>query len=298
MNNTQKGAQTGQTRQIRQIRDTDDRTMQLDSVGPQFGKGPGNAPVMPELPAEGGDGPVFVDESGRRGKKFRRLGWVLGAVCACYAAMLVASLIGGSSIAPGLFLPGVPTAEEKADKVKSEPTPDPSVPKPDSIPPVSGDQQPDPGGALVPGTNDKVPAGDAEKPDPKDSPAGTKPPTVPGKAAGGAVAAGGAGAAAAGGAAAGGAAAGGAPGGGAGTPGGTPGGGTPGGGTPGGAGAGDAGTPGGAGDADAGTPGGAGDADAGTPGGAGDAGTPGGAADSGAADGGETPIDPPIPPVQ
>jgi hypothetical protein len=171
----QKGAETGQTRQIRQIRDVDDRTMQLDSLGPEFARRGRPEPVLPELSVEGGDGPVFVDESGRRGKKFRRLGWVLGAICAVYAVMLVASLIGGNSFAPGLLIPGE-KSEEKAESVKSEPSPTPSVPKAGDLPPVGGNQLPGGRTSQTPGANGKVPAGDAKLPDTKNTPAGTKPP--------------------------------------------------------------------------------------------------------------------------
>lgn len=50
--------------------------------------------------------PVFVDGSGRRGRQLRRFGWLMGIVCAVYAVVLVASLLGADARAPWLPLPG------------------------------------------------------------------------------------------------------------------------------------------------------------------------------------------------
>ncbi|MFK8908037.1 hypothetical protein ACJA3G_13465, partial [Streptomyces sp. YS-3] len=69
------------------------------------------------------DGPVFVDESGRRGKNLRRLGWVFGLACTCYAVMLVGSLLGGSSRAPWLGIPGPAAKEKKTETVQVTPAP-------------------------------------------------------------------------------------------------------------------------------------------------------------------------------
>ncbi|AYG82555.1 hypothetical protein DWB77_04735 [Streptomyces hundungensis] len=66
-------------------------------------------PVFNPLPAiptqQGHDKPVFVDVSGRRGKKLRRLGWLCGLAATGFAVALVGSLLGGNSRAPGLTLP-------------------------------------------------------------------------------------------------------------------------------------------------------------------------------------------------
>lgn len=75
------------------------------------------------VPAGDPDGPVFVDESGRRGKNLRRLGWVFGLACTCYAVMLVGSLVGGSSRAPGLGIPGPAAKEKKTETVQVTPAP-------------------------------------------------------------------------------------------------------------------------------------------------------------------------------
>lgn len=75
------------------------------------------------VPAGDLDGPVFVDESGRRGKNLRRLGWVFGLACTCYAVMLVGSLVGGSSRAPWLGIPGPAAKEKKTETVQVTPAP-------------------------------------------------------------------------------------------------------------------------------------------------------------------------------
>ncbi|MFI6085850.1 hypothetical protein ACIBBB_33760 [Streptomyces sp. NPDC051217] len=103
-----------------------DVTVELDGLGRQLSELPG-----PATEADGGsaaraadssDGPVFVDASGRRSKKLRRLGWVLAIASACYAVALVASLMGGNSSAPWLQIPGV-SDKRDSDKVEIQPPP-------------------------------------------------------------------------------------------------------------------------------------------------------------------------------
>ncbi|MER7486185.1 hypothetical protein ABTY20_09850 [Streptomyces sp. NPDC126497] len=53
-----------------------------------------------------GGGPVFVDSSGRRAKVLRRIGLLLGAVCAGYAIVLGMAFMGiGTSATPSSLLP-------------------------------------------------------------------------------------------------------------------------------------------------------------------------------------------------
>ncbi|MGW2595033.1 hypothetical protein ACWCXC_32840 [Streptomyces sp. NPDC001515] len=86
------GARAGHTHEPNEV------TIQLDGIGRQLSE------LLPEPnTAPESDGPVFVDESGRRGKTLRRLGWVLAAICVAYAVTLVVAVLGGSSSAP--FLP-------------------------------------------------------------------------------------------------------------------------------------------------------------------------------------------------
>ncbi|GAA0676072.1 hypothetical protein GCM10010193_31430 [Kitasatospora atroaurantiaca] len=60
--------------------------------------------------------PVFVDTSGRRQRRVRRIGWLLAVPAAGYLALLVSSVLGGPSInAP--FLP-----QQTADRPRVTPT--------------------------------------------------------------------------------------------------------------------------------------------------------------------------------
>ncbi|MCX5382141.1 hypothetical protein [Streptomyces sp. NBC_00083] len=69
------------------------------------------------IPSQRGhDRPVFVDASGRRGKKVRWLGWAFGLAAIAFAVALVGSLLGGSASAPGLTIP-----DDKTDAVTAPP---------------------------------------------------------------------------------------------------------------------------------------------------------------------------------
>ncbi|WP_051720436.1 hypothetical protein [Streptomyces sp. NRRL F-2799] len=90
-------------------------TVQLDSVQAEG----------PEA-ADASDRPVFVDESGRRSRTFRRLGLLVAGLCAGYAVVIGVTLLSGSSDAP--WLP-VPRKEAKpARRVDSSPVPSASAP--------------------------------------------------------------------------------------------------------------------------------------------------------------------------
>jgi hypothetical protein len=86
-----------------------------------FGDTPGPHDDTVALPAVGDElSPVFVDSSGRRGRKLRRIGWLLAGVCATYGAVLVVSLLGGEAGAPWLLIPD--GAENKPSSVVIPPT--------------------------------------------------------------------------------------------------------------------------------------------------------------------------------
>ncbi|MER5963248.1 hypothetical protein [Streptomyces sp. NPDC002057] len=105
-------------------------TVQLDAVR-MGGGGPSLRPAVtvPE-PRRAPQGPVFVDESGRRGRRFRHLGTVVGVACAAYAVVIVATLLTGNSAAPWVPLPeqGQAVPAERGEASPS-PTP-PAAPSP------------------------------------------------------------------------------------------------------------------------------------------------------------------------
>ncbi|MFJ4851838.1 hypothetical protein [Streptomyces sp. NPDC088730] len=155
------GAHTGHTHEPNEV------TVQLDGLGRQLSE------LLPEPGApEGSDGPVFVDESGRRSKTFRRFGWVVAAVCVCFAVTLVGTVLGGSSSAPFLPLSGR-EEHRNADEVRVPPAPAgsadvsavPGTPAGSSpAAPVAGSSAPVlPGssaaaGSTAPGTGSSAPA--------------------------------------------------------------------------------------------------------------------------------------------
>lgn len=96
-------------------------TIQLDGLGRQLSE----LKIEPGTP-EASDGPVFVDESGRRSKNFRRAGWLVALGCAAFATILVLSLLGGSSAAPWLPLTSQEQKGENKEKDADAPSVDPS----------------------------------------------------------------------------------------------------------------------------------------------------------------------------
>ncbi|MFJ6807750.1 hypothetical protein ACIQRK_17230 [Streptomyces anulatus] len=161
MDNWHEGQRTGHTHE------SNDATIQLDGLGRQLAELPGE-PGRPD----GSDRPVFVDESGRRSKTYRRLGWVLASVCVAYAVTLVLAVLGGNSSAPWLPLSGT---EEKAKAEQAEEAPAlddtadaPSDGTPEPGPSASGsaaaEESGAPGGATASATSVRVPAGSAGSP--------------------------------------------------------------------------------------------------------------------------------------
>ncbi|ALC22886.1 hypothetical protein ACH46N_25145 [Streptomyces pristinaespiralis] len=158
MENWQEDIGTGHTHEPHEV------TIQLDGLGRKLR----DLPVEPIAPHDGAEGPVFVDESGRRSKKFRRIGWVLAAACAVYAITLVAALVGGNSSAP--WMPGLGSVGEKQpDHVEIQPAPTDlvsTVPTPNAPPGVPAPS--DSAGAALPlpsdGADDSSPLQDVPPP--------------------------------------------------------------------------------------------------------------------------------------
>ncbi|MFI0964071.1 hypothetical protein ACH4S8_22020 [Streptomyces sp. NPDC021080] len=49
--------------------------------------------------------PVFVDQSGLRGRRLRGLGWLVGVICTGCVAAMISGLVGTQSQAPALTVP-------------------------------------------------------------------------------------------------------------------------------------------------------------------------------------------------
>ncbi|WP_217228949.1 hypothetical protein [Streptomyces anulatus] len=160
MDNWREGQRTGHTHE------PNDATIQLDGLGRQLAELPGEP-----APPDGSDGPVFVDESGRRSKTYRRLGWVLASICVAYAVTLVVAVLGGSSSAPWLPLSGT-EEKAKAEQAEEAPAPDgtadaPPGSTPEPGPSASGspaEESGAPGGATPSATSVRAPAGSAGDP--------------------------------------------------------------------------------------------------------------------------------------
>ncbi|MGY0067657.1 hypothetical protein ACWZEH_12690 [Streptomyces sp. QTS137] len=165
-------------------------TVQLDAV--QFGDGVLRA--TPGRHRSGGghdaaDGPVFVDESGRRGRLYRRIGLAVGLACAGYAVVIVATLMSGNSTAPWMPVPGQ-EQEQPAGKVETSPRPaepdaSPSVePTPGTEPTADDPDAPASPDAGVPAGGVASPEAESgEAAEPSSTPTGSAP--KPGTGTGG-----------------------------------------------------------------------------------------------------------------
>ncbi|MGW0866864.1 hypothetical protein [Streptomyces sp. NPDC002611] len=101
-------------------------TVQLDAV--QLGDGfVRQVKEGPGAGSEAADSPVFVDESGRRSRRFRRIGMAVALACGVYAVVIVATLMSGNSQAPWLPVPGQKEAPP-AGQVDTPPVPERSAP--------------------------------------------------------------------------------------------------------------------------------------------------------------------------
>ncbi|PBO29213.1 hypothetical protein [Streptomyces albidoflavus] len=138
------------------VHDPFEVTIQMDGIGRHLegARRPRGAHAKPQPRPlqEPADGPVFVDESGRRGRHLRRIGLACGIAFAGYAVVVVATLFSGNSSAPWVPLPG-PEAERPA-----------TVDTP-GLPEESAGATEGPGGATVPADGTAPVAGTSEAPD-------------------------------------------------------------------------------------------------------------------------------------
>ncbi|MFF5344170.1 hypothetical protein ACH46L_28990 [Streptomyces althioticus] len=128
-------------------------TVQLDAV--QIGAGG----VLSRTPGAGAApeaAPVFVDESGRRNRLYRRIGLAVGLACAGYAVVMVATLLSGNSDAPWMPVPG--QEEKPAEQVETTPRPSVTDPAPSSGTSLDpGVGTPTPGASDLPGPGASAP---------------------------------------------------------------------------------------------------------------------------------------------
>ncbi|MDC0772756.1 hypothetical protein [Streptomyces sp. HD] len=157
-------------------------TIQLDGVGLQLD---GRLRAAKDAPGggDGSEGPVFVDESGRRSRLYRRIGMAVGLACAVYAVVIVATLLSGNSDAP--WLPVENPKEQPAGQVDTPPLPAETAPQPSGTGSASPGASPtaSTGTSLSPGADTTAPGtsastGTGASAGPK--PTATKPTTNPG----------------------------------------------------------------------------------------------------------------------
>ncbi|MCX5533234.1 hypothetical protein OG785_22095 [Streptomyces sp. NBC_00006] len=175
-------------------------TVQLDVSGRQLGGPVGVRPGEGGSGAGGGEGragregaddkelPVFVDDSGRRGRNFRRFGVAAGLAIAVYAVVIVVTVFSGNSDAPWLPMPAEGKGAGKVGTRSSEPTPSTSTAQsPGATPESSATGSAVPGASAAPGASASPSAGDSAsgKPSTGTSPSGrptggkTTPPVDP-----------------------------------------------------------------------------------------------------------------------
>ncbi|MFJ6832196.1 hypothetical protein [Streptomyces sp. NPDC091209] len=157
-------------------------TIQLDSAGPRLEdwlvQQAKDAPANPET----SDGPVFVDASGRRSRRYRRLGMLVAVACAVYAVVIVATLLSGNSNAPWLPVPGQ-EEDQPAGRVDTSPLPTQSVNPsgtggaiaPGAVATAADGTTPSSGSTFRPGASATASAPGASS-DPKPSASATKKP--------------------------------------------------------------------------------------------------------------------------
>ncbi|WP_326722745.1 hypothetical protein OHT59_28420 [Streptomyces sp. NBC_00243] len=97
-------------------------TIQLDGAGRQLEDWLVQQAKDAPTAQDGSDGPVFVDESGRRSRRYRRLGVVVGLACAAYAVVILVTLLSGNSNAPWIPVPGQ-QEDQPAGQVDTSPLP-------------------------------------------------------------------------------------------------------------------------------------------------------------------------------
>ncbi|MCZ4515241.1 hypothetical protein O3Q52_45440 [Streptomyces sp. ActVer] len=160
-------------------------TVQLDGVGRQLEDWLVQQAKGAPSTKEASDGPVFVDETGRRSRRYRRIGMAVGMACAVYAVVILTTLMSGNSSAPWLPELGQEQDDKPAGKVEIPPLPADSAgpsgevnPSPGVTPSAGGTVSNSPGAGTSTGPS-ASPTGTGKSADPKPSATNTKPATSP-----------------------------------------------------------------------------------------------------------------------
>lgn len=166
-------------------------TVQLDFTGRQLGGPVGARPGAPTpvgaapVGADDKELPVFVDDSGRRGRNFRRFGVAAGLAIAVYAVVIVVTVFSGNSDAPWLPMPAEGKGAGKVGTESSEPTPSPSAtgsPGAGAQPSAAGSDRPStsvaPGASASPTTGASTSGKPSTGTSPSGRPSGKPSPTV------------------------------------------------------------------------------------------------------------------------
>ncbi|MFE5296155.1 hypothetical protein [Streptomyces sp. NPDC056632] len=161
-------------------------TVQMDAVriGGQDGGRLLPAEAAPALRTEP-NGPVFVDESGRRSRRYRRIGTLIGIACAVYAVVIVVTLLTGNSSAPWVPVPEqekvLPAGEDGASPSATDTaSPSPSLssaPTPSTTPDGTRSATPTraPSSSRTPGPATAAPSRSATAPTPDRTSPGPRP---------------------------------------------------------------------------------------------------------------------------
>ncbi|MFD5632300.1 hypothetical protein [Streptomyces sp. NPDC127072] len=113
-------------------RETDDNASHREDsrTHPADGHSPASRSGSP------GGAPIFVDPSGRRAHRIRRMGWLVAAGCVCSVATLGVAVTDSNSTAPWLRIPGMPgsvgSQNRGADEAPRPGGQDPATPAADS----------------------------------------------------------------------------------------------------------------------------------------------------------------------
>ncbi|MFG3347036.1 hypothetical protein ACGF1Z_18445 [Streptomyces sp. NPDC048018] len=137
-------------------------TVQMDAI--RIGGQDGARRLQPAeaapAPRPEPNGPVFVDESGRRSRRYRRIGTLVGIACAVYAVVIVVTLLTGNSSAPWVPVPeqekAVPAGQDGASPSATD-SASPSASPSDSPSPSAGDDRRSATPTRTPGSSSRTP---------------------------------------------------------------------------------------------------------------------------------------------